>query len=107
MIISPELWRKFFKPGMAEFISTLKNINPDLTVAYHSDGNIYPIIHELIEIGPDVLNPIQPASMDPAKIKKNFGDKLCFWGSIDEQKTLPFGTPEMVRREVNERIQTR
>ncbi len=106
MLISPELWRQFFKPKMAEFISTLKNINPDLTVAYHSDGNIYPIIPELIEIGLDVLNPIQPASMDPAKIKKDFGDKLCFWGSIDEQKTLPFGTPEMVRREVNERIQT-
>lgn len=106
MLISPGLWRKFFKPKMAEFIATLKNINPDIKIAYHSDGNIYPIIPELIEIGIDVLNPIQPASMDPAKIKKDFGDKLCFWGSIDEQKTLPFGTPEMVRREVNERIQT-
>ena len=106
MLISPELWKRFLKPKMAEFISTIKKINPELKVAYHSDGNIYPIIPELIEIGLDVLNPIQPASMDPAKLKKDFGDKLCFWGSIDEQNTLPFGSPETVRREVNDRIRT-
>jgi uroporphyrinogen-III decarboxylase len=75
-------------------------------VAYHSDGNILPIIPELIEIGLDVLNPIQPASMDPAQVKKSFGDRLCFWGSIDEQYTLPMGTPERVRAEVMERLTT-
>jgi uroporphyrinogen-III decarboxylase len=67
---------------------------------------IAPIIPELIEIGVDVLNPIQPASLDPAQLKRQFGDKVCFWGSIDEQHTLPFGTLEEVRLEVEERLKT-
>jgi len=70
MLISPAHWRKFLKPRMANIISELKRINPDLKIAYHSDGAIEPIIPELIEIGLDVLNPIQPACMDPAKLKK-------------------------------------
>ncbi len=96
MLISPEMWRKYLKPLMADFISELKSINPGLKLAYHTDGNVEPIIPELIEIGVDVLNPVQPASMDPAKIKELYGDRLCFWGTIDEQHTLPFGSPEDV-----------
>jgi uroporphyrinogen-III decarboxylase len=91
---------------MANFIAELKAINPALKVAYHSDGDILPVIPELIEIGVDVLNPIQPASMDPAQIGQQFGDQLCFWGSIDEQHTLPFGTPDGVRAEVLARLRT-
>lgn len=106
MLIAPEQWRQFFKPRMANFISTLKKMNPDIKIAYHSDGNIYPIIPELIEIGVDVLNPVQPASIDPAKVKRDFGDKLCFWGTLDEQQTLPFGTPADVEKEVRERLKT-
>jgi uroporphyrinogen decarboxylase len=106
MMISPAMWRKYFKPRMANFIAELKEMNSNLKVAYHSDGNIEPIIPELIEIGLDVLNPIQPASMDPAKIKKQYGDKLCFWGTIDEQHTLPFGSPQDVVDEVKTRLAT-
>ena len=106
MLISPQHWRRYLKPRMANFIAELKAINPQVKVAYHSDGNIYPIIPELIEIGLDVLNPIQPACMDPASLKKEFGDRLCFWGSIDEQHTLPFGTPEEVKAEVLKRLKT-
>ncbi|HVO37788.1 MAG TPA: uroporphyrinogen decarboxylase family protein [Spirochaetia bacterium] len=106
MQISPALWRCFLKPRMAAFIAAVKTISPGLTVAYHSDGCIYPIIPDLLEIGLDVLNPVQPASMDPRKLKKEYGDRLCFWGSIDEQHTLPFGTPEDVRAEVAERVST-
>jgi uroporphyrinogen-III decarboxylase len=91
---------------MATFISEIKAINPQLKVAYHSDGMISPIIPELIEIGVDVLNPIQPACMDPTQIKRQFGDRFCFWGSIDEQHTLPFGTPADVQREILERLNT-
>ena len=93
MLFAPRVWRKLLKPRMAEFIGTLKRINPALKVAYHSDGDIRPIIPDLIECGLDVLNPIQPMCMDPAELKRLYGDKLCFWGSIDEQETLPFGTP--------------
>lgn len=106
MLISPEQWRRLFKPKMANFISTLKKINPNLKIAYHSDGNIMPIIPDLIEVGLDVLNPIQPASMNPAEVKKQFGDKLCFWGTLDEQHTLPFGTAKDVERQVKERLKT-
>jgi uroporphyrinogen-III decarboxylase len=106
MMISPQYWRRFLKPRMATFISEIKALNPQLKVAYHSDGVISPIIPELIEIGVDVLNPIQPACMDPAQIKRQFGDRLCFWGSIDEQHTLPFGTPADVQREILERLNT-
>ncbi len=106
MLISPTHWRKYLKPRMAHMIASLKDINPDVVVAYHSDGNIYPIIPELIEIGLDVLNPVQPACMDPACLKEEFGEQLCFWGSIDEQHTLPFGSPEDVRQEVLTRLRT-
>lgn len=106
MLISPKMWRRFLKPRMANFIAELKAINPEVKVAYHSDGQIYPIIPDLIEIGLDVLNPIQPASMDPARLKKEYGDKLCFWGTIDEQHTLPFGSADDVRTEVIERLNT-
>jgi uroporphyrinogen-III decarboxylase len=106
MLMSPVHWRRYLKPRMANFISELKAINPQLKVAYHSDGTIYPIIPELIEIGLDILNPIQPACMDPVKLKHDYGDRLCFWGSIDEQYTLPFGSPDEVRAEVIQRIKT-
>jgi uroporphyrinogen-III decarboxylase len=106
MIISPDCWRRFLKPRMAKFIAELKAINPRVKVAYHSDGTITPIIPELVEIGVDVLNPIQPACMDPARIKRQFGHRLCFWGSLDEQRTLPFGTPAEVKHEVEERLKT-
>jgi uroporphyrinogen decarboxylase len=106
MLISPETWRRFFKPRMARFISEVKAVKPDIKIAHHSDGNIEAIIPELIEIGLDVLNPIQPACLDPAMVKRRFGDRLCFWGSMDEQHTLPFGSPEDVRREVRLRLET-
>jgi uroporphyrinogen decarboxylase len=106
MIISPQTWRRFLKPRLATFISEVKAVNPKLKVAYHSDGKVDDIIPELIEIGLDVLNPIQPLCMDPAILKKKYGRSLCFWGSIDEQKTLPFGRPEEVRQEVLLRLRT-
>jgi uroporphyrinogen decarboxylase len=106
MLMSPHMWRRFLKPRMARFISTIKAINPALKVAYHSDGCIYPVIPELIEIGVDVLNPIQPRSMDPALLKEEYGSRLCFWGTIDEQHTLPFGSPDEVREEAAVRLRT-
>jgi uroporphyrinogen decarboxylase len=106
MLISPKTWRKFLKPKMANFIASLKAINPQVKVAYHSDGNVSAIIPDLVEIGLDVLNPIQPACMDPAKLKQKYGDRLCFWGSMDEQHTLPFGSPQDVRTEVLARLKT-
>ena len=104
MVISPKIWRKYFKPRMAKLYSELKSINPGLKIAYHSDGNIYPIVDDLVEIGLDILNPIQPKSMDPYLIKKKYGKDLTLWGTVDIQETLPFGTTEDVEKEVRERI---
>jgi uroporphyrinogen decarboxylase len=106
MLMSPATWRRFLKPRMADFISSLKGVNPALKVAYHSDGNIHAIVPDLVEIGVDVLNPIQPRSMDPEELKRTFGDRLCFWGSMDEQYTLPLGTPQEVEKEVTTRLRT-
>lgn len=106
MMISPDMWRRFLRPKMAEFVSQIKAINPKLVVAYHSDGNIEPIVDDLIDVGIDVLNPVQPRSMDPAALKRRYGKKLCFWGTIDEQHTLPFGSPADVEAEVRTRLET-
>ncbi len=106
MIMSPETWRALLKPRFATLIAELKQLNPALKIAYHTDGYVEPVIGDLIEIGVDVLHPVQPASMDPAALKRKFGDHLCFMGSIDVQRTLPFGSPDDVRREVAERLRT-
>jgi uroporphyrinogen decarboxylase len=106
MLMSPATWRKFLKPRLASFIAALKHNRAQLKIAYHTDGCVYPIIPDLIEIGIDVLNPIQPQSMDPEKLKREYGRRLCFWGTLDIQRTLPFGTPDDVKTEVLARMRT-
>lgn len=106
MLIAPETWRRFLKPKLAAIVAEVKRVNPRAYVAYHSDGDVRPIIGELIEIGIDVLNPVQPGCMDPAEIKRTYGRAASFWGTIDEQRTLPFGTPAEVAAEVVERVRT-
>jgi len=105
MMISPETWRKFLKPRMAKIIAEVKAANPKLLVLYHSDGSFEPVIPDLIEIGVDILNPVQPESMDIAKLKKSYGHRLSFWGGIGVQTTLPFGTPDDVRTAVKRTIE--
>lgn len=104
MIISPKHWQKYLKPKMAELIEAVKNVNKDISIAYHSDGDIQDIIPDLIEIGVNVLNPIQPQAMDPNVLKKKYGKNLVLWGTIDIQHTLPFGTQEEVKLEVQDRL---
>ena len=106
MMMSPDMWRKWFKPRMAKVIEAARSVKPDVHVWYHSDGDVRDIIPELIEIGVDVLNPVQPECMDPAELKRLYGDRLNFWGTVGTQTTMPFGTPEEVRRVVRERIET-
>ncbi len=106
MLMSPNMWRGYFKPRMADLIASLRTINPQIKIAYHTDGVVYPIIPDLIDIGVDIVNPIQPMAMDPIRLKNEYGQDLCFWGSLDIQQTLPFGTPEQVRGEVLSRLKT-
>jgi uroporphyrinogen decarboxylase len=106
MLVSPDLFREFFKPRYASLFSKWKAMNPRVKIAFHSDGNIYPILADLVEIGLDILNPVQPKSMDPARIKSDFGKHLTLWGTVDIQEVLPFGTEADVANEVRLRIQT-
>jgi uroporphyrinogen-III decarboxylase len=103
LFLSPALWRKIFKPGMKAVIDSAKGKNVKFFL--HTDGNIQEIIPDLIEIGLNILNPIQPECMDPVGIKKSFGDGLTLHGSMSLQKTLSFGKPEDVEMEAKDRIE--
>ena len=72
---------------------------------YHTDGAVAPILPDLIEIGLDVFNPVQPnvPGHDPQELKDKFGDRLSFWGAIDQQNLLPNGTPTEIEADVAER----
>lgn len=105
LMISQEMWRDYIRPRHAQLVELAKKHN--LAVMYHCDGAIYPLIPELIELGIDLLNPVQADAkgMEPPRLKAEFGDRLSFHGGLDIIKTLPRGTVEDVRREVRERVQ--
>ena len=105
LMMSPETYRKWLKERLAKVIASAKKVNPDIPVFYHSCGYVEPIIPDFIDIGITCLNPVQPECMDPEKLKKEYGTHLAFWGTIGTQTTMPFGTPEDVRREVKRRIE--
>jgi uroporphyrinogen decarboxylase len=105
-LISPKMYRRMIKPFHAELLSAIKT-RTDAKIFYHSDGNIYSLLGDLIEIGVDLLNPVQVSAGDmgdTARLKKEFGNRLSFCGAIDTQDVLPYGTPDDVRREVRRRI---
>lgn len=104
-LISPELYREIIKPAERKLWQFIKNH----TKAYlflHSCGSISKFIPDLIEIGVDILNPIQVSAkdMDTKRLKEEFGDRMTFWGGVDTQGVLPFGSPEEVEGEVKRRI---
>ncbi len=100
MMISVDMWRKYLKPRYAILFSEAKKTNPDIKIAYHSCGNCQDIIDDMIEIGLDVLNPIQPMAIDPVMLKKRYGKKLVLFGGMCIQKTMPFGTVQQIKNEV-------
>jgi uroporphyrinogen decarboxylase len=106
LMISPRVFREFYKPHIQRAIDLAKSF--DLKVFHHDDGSIRPLIPELVEMGIDVLNPVQwrCADMDPAELKDSFGDRVCFHGGIDNQDVMPFGTPQDVRDEVIRNLET-
>ena len=100
IIMGPESWRKIDKPRMAKLIAISKMENPNLFFFIHSDGNVMDLMDDFVEIGFDVINPIQPECMNPVEVKKRWGDKITLHGCISLQRTLPFGTTDDVRNEV-------
>ena len=103
MMMKVSTWREFIKPRLAKVIQAAKAVRPEVLLFYHGDGNLQAIIPELIEIGVEILNPVQPECMDPVTIKKQYGDRLSFWGAVGTQTVIPFGSPQQVR-EVCERM---
>ncbi len=106
MMFSADMWRRFIKPRWARLYSEVKKANPGTKIRYHSDGNIISIIPELIEIGVDILNPVQPECLDLSEISRRFGKDLVFDGGIGTQSVMPFGMPDDVRKAVRELKQT-
>jgi uroporphyrinogen decarboxylase len=105
-LISPALYRRMIKPRWARIIQAIKGLTK-AKLFYHGCGAIETFLPDLIEIGVEVINPVQvsAAGMDTAQLKKNYGTHLAFWGGgCDTQTVLPFGTPAEVRSEVQRRI---
>ncbi len=100
LMFQPDLWREVMKPRWAKVIGAARNIKPDIHVWYHSDGNVWDILDDLVEIGITILNPVQPECMDPTAVRKRFGKRLAFDGCIGTQTTFPFGTPDDMCRTV-------
>jgi uroporphyrinogen decarboxylase len=105
-LISPKLYRRLIKPRQARILQTIK-ARTKARIFYHSCGAIDEFIPDLIEIGVDIINPVQVSArgMDSAYLKKKYGRNLSFWGGgCDTQKVLSFGSPHDVAAEVRRRI---
>jgi uroporphyrinogen decarboxylase len=92
------------KPRWAKVIAAAKEIKPVIQVWYHSDGNIFAILGDLIEIGITILNPVQPECMNPLEVRRFCGKRLAFDGCLGTQSTMPFGSSDDVRRTVRELV---
>jgi uroporphyrinogen decarboxylase len=105
-IVSPSMYRELIKPIQKRMFAFFKKRTGAIRLC-HSDGAVYPIIDDLIEIGAEALNPVQVSAAgmgDTKKLKAAFGDRLAFWGAIDTHRVLPYGNPQDVRREVRQRL---
>ena len=104
LMFPPPVFRALDKPRLAEMVRRAREVNPDVLFFYHSDGNISEVMDDFIEVGFDLINPIQPECMDPDEVKRRWGDQITMWGTISIRTTLPLGTPASVRAEVQDRI---
>jgi uroporphyrinogen decarboxylase len=105
-LIAPDLYRKAIKPKQRRLLEAVKN-KTDAKIYYHSCGAVYDLIPDLIELGFDILNPVQVSArgMDTKRLKEEYGKDIVFWGGgVDTQRVLPFGKPDEVADEVKRRI---
>lgn len=100
LLMSPEMWEAFIKPYHIRLNRAIHEFG--VKVIYHTDGAVMNAVEGLIDMGIDILQALQfsAVGMDPVKLKREYGDRLCFEGGVSVQTTLPFGTPEAVRQEV-------
>ena len=105
LILSPDAWRRHFRPRLARIIQAARAANPAIHILYHSDGDYTAIVPDLIAVGVDVLNPLQPDHMDPDRLKREHGAQVALWGAVGEQGLFTHGTPADIRAEVRRRIE--
>ncbi len=107
LLLHPKMWRELVKPRVKELLQSIKKSFPKIKIQLHSCGSITAIIPDLIEIGFDILNPVQPAGeMNHTALKQQFGSKICFHGGVDIQEVLPRGSPSEVEKEVQRVLNT-
>lgn len=107
LLLSPKMYRQYIKPVHADYIAFIKS-RTKAKVFFHTDGDVFPLIPDFIEMGIDILNPIQTSAgkmSNLPELKKQFGKDLIFCGAIDTHRVLPFGTPNEVRAEVKRIIE--
>lgn len=104
-MISPKSYQKLIKPRHERLFEFIRD-RTDAKIMYHCCGSAYCFMEDFIDIGVDIINPVQvsAANMDTARLKAEFGGRISFWGGIDTQSILPHGTEEEVRAEVEKRI---
>ena len=98
VLLGPERWRRFLKPRLARLYTCAHQAGK--YALSHCCGSVADIIPDLIEIGLDVLESVQPEAMNPYELKRRYGDKITFWGGLGSQSTIPFGTPQAISDEV-------
>jgi uroporphyrinogen decarboxylase len=101
-MMSPDMYRRVLKPVHADYLRFIKE-RTSAKVFFHTDGDVFPLIDDFVEIGVDILNPIQTSAgtmSNLGELKARWGDRLTFCGAIDTQRILPSGTPAEVRAEV-------
>ncbi len=105
-IMKPELFRKLLKPRYAKAFSELRRINPKVKIAFHCDGKVEWSLGDLVEVGVEIINPLQPDVNDVTAVKKKFGKSLCVWGNVDTRRVMSKGTVTEVVEEVKKVIRT-
>ena len=103
-MMSVELYCKWLKPRLAAVIQAARIIKPDILIKYHSCGYMEPFIPHLMEIGVDIVNPLQSECMDFSEIHQKYGNRLSFHGTIGTQTIMPFGTPEEIKETVHRNL---
>jgi uroporphyrinogen decarboxylase len=103
LLLGPRLWRTFIKPELARIVKAAKDGGALFWL--HSCGRVMEILSDLVEIGVDILDPVQVMANDQAEAKRLYGDRLCLMGGMDTQRILTLGTPEEVEAEVKARIE--
>ena len=100
IMMSVEMYQQWLKPRLARVIEAAKSVKPDILISYHSCGYVEPFIPDFIDVGVDILNPVQPECMDFLKLHKQYGSRISFSGTLGTQRLMPFGTPGEIREEV-------